>query len=64
MHVDVQVQQARNAISASVLLATISLALASAGIPIIFDQAKMQQIEKLAVSSCSRLREVHSSFHS
>lgn len=49
------VQQARNAISASVLLATISLALASAGIPIMFDQAKMQQIEKLAVSLCSRV---------
>jgi hypothetical protein len=45
------VQQARNAMTACTYLATISVALATAGITIIFDENKMSRIEQLAVSA-------------
>jgi hypothetical protein len=39
------VQQARNAMTACTYLATISVALATAGITIIFDDTRMQRIQ-------------------
>ncbi|WIA30626.1 hypothetical protein OEZ86_000704 [Tetradesmus obliquus] len=44
------VQQARNAMTACTYLATISVALATAGITIIFDDTKIQRIQQLALN--------------